>query len=113
MNDSDLSGVLSGLLQDPEALSGIMKLAEGFMGGTRSEKTEPPKDPPETENVPDRNAAVLPTRFIGGSSNESCALLAALRPFVSDKRKESIDAIIKILKLTDMASGFLGASGKE
>ena len=114
MNDNDISSALSGLLADPAALSGIMKLASGLMAG--GENAVHPNDKALAE--PQKNAdtteiPLLPELFSATSGKESCALLTALRPFVSGSRRDSIDKIIKLLKLAEIAGGLLGAGGKE
>lgn len=93
MKNVDLSALLSALGQNTES---DKKAAED--GGTKS-------------GSGGDAAAALPTILAslskGGDerSSQRRALLTALRPFVSDKRKKAIDALVGMEKLTAILPG--------
>lgn len=51
-----------------------------------------------------------PNEGIKGGDSKT-ALLVALKPYMSSKRSEKIDMMIKALKLAELAGGFLGKGG--
>lgn len=128
MNDTDLNAALKGLLSDPEALSGIMSIANGLMSAPSlpdgaadgnvdaadtkvgNDAAEPVSDESHTANtpaLPDLSAIASILGSHSGKKDPRCELLGALRPFVDNGRRERIDQLIKLLRLADMASGFL------
>lgn len=134
MAENDIGKSLSALLEDPEALSRVMKLAGTLMGnmqaqeeqtgqsdGRTTDKATPPKKPDEDEktsehsesSVPDFSAlpALLGSIGAKNTSDPKCALLTALKPYMAHGRAEKIDSLIKILKLSELAGGFLHTSG--
>ena len=81
----DLSGLLSGLLKNPEALSMLSSLL-GQM--------PPPKPPSHQEKPPS-----LPANALTSSpkqENARKALLCALKPFLSPERQRAIDLVLML-----------------
>ncbi len=130
MDNNDISGALSKLLEDPTALAKAMSIASSLMGsmptapeaestqddpnepiattseavaaGTSPEKTQ--ADANETPSV----AAIA--RMLGGGTkgDPRCALLYALKPYMGHGRAEKIDTLVNMLRLADLAGGMLG-----
>lgn len=104
-NTPDLSGLLSGLLANPSALSAIGSLLGGAMKG--GESTPPP--PPPCEEEPDHRPPkqdcdkALPCALsCGRRPDNRLRLLDALRPYLSPARCDMIDSVLRILELLEL-----------
>lgn len=96
----DLSEKLTALLSDPAALENIRSMASGLLGSA-----ETPPSPPPTPEMPDIDIGKLMSvmgRLNNNKSDERTRLLLALKPHLSEKRRERVDRAVKILKLLDM-----------
>ena len=88
-NNNDLNSMLSQVLENPEAMKGVMELAGSLMNN----------------NSPQGNAN---QNSGGGNSNESgddrhIKLLNALKPYLNNTRREKADQLLKIMKLMKAA----------
>lgn len=91
----DLSEKISALLSDPDGMARIQAMAQSVLGGAdTSQKNEPGID--MAKLVP------LIGKINSRSTDSRTGLLLALRPHLSDKRKERLDRTVKILKVIDM-----------
>ncbi len=112
---SDLENKINGLLSDPEALSSIINVVKGLGGlsvSPQSGASAPIKptlfsEHTETQESDVMNAlsANIHNEKDGIISSKSVGLLLALRPFLSEGKREKIDVITKLLKiaaLTDL-----------
>lgn len=133
MENNDIVNVLGKLLEDPETLSRLMTVAGGIMEGMKlegqSEKSDNDSslsneekgfvqpDEATVQPVKDNTAdtAKLLASLLGGikpkANDPRCALLYALKPYLSSQRAEHIDTLVKALGVTELASGFLSGSG--
>ncbi len=110
---SDLSSLLSTLSQNPAALSALGSIMESI-----NKKNISP-DPPKTENFDagkllgllgavnsSRENTSGKSSFSPFGSKEDVknriALLNAINPFLSEKRRQILDLIIKLLKLSEL-----------
>ena len=111
MNSPDISNLLSGVLSNPEMLSMVSSMAEQLKNGA-SNPESPPSQPTEaapTSALPQKDIAgalsalapLLSTNSSKADSDRAC-LLRALKPYLSSGRREAIEYIIKISKLTDV-----------
>lgn len=96
----DISEKLSAILNDPEGMEKIKKMAENMLG-TNEEKGQEP-----LEEIGFDMASL--TRAVGllknkNKENDRVKLLLALKPHLSLEKRERVDAAVKILKLLDMA----------
>ena len=95
----DMAERLSELLNSPEGMEKIKTLAGALLGGGAEEgKTEP--EPQPEMNMPDISALMK----IGGllkqtGQDERVNLLLALKPHLSERRRERVDRAVKLLKL--------------
>lgn len=113
----DLSGLLSGLLSNPAALSALSSLLAGRMGnsaqgaggdchdGGRGDcREECPKAPPLLP--PTHGGDCAPTGhggpFDGRGQDKRGALLCALRPYLSPERCDMMDSLLRILELLEL-----------
>ena len=102
----DLSAVIGKLSQNPELLSMAAKLFSDIP------KPEPhnadSSSPPQPSVSPDIIATLLPV-LTGGNKktdrkpdNHSTALLTALKPYLSNERREVIDRMLQFSKIGDI-----------
>lgn len=121
----ELEEKLSAILENPQAMSQIMSLAQSLGGGSAASSGTPPTPSPQDSVTPAHSAApdltALPESqraAIGGldprlmqlairvmqearsDDDRRTALLQALRPFVKEQRYAKIDRAIQIAKLS-------------
>ena len=97
----DLSEKITALLSDPAALEGIRNMASGLLG----EAGAPPSKNDVSAEMPDIDIGKLMSvmgRINNNKTDERTKLLLALKPHISEKRRERVDRAVKILKLLDM-----------
>lgn len=98
----DLSEKLAGLLNDPETMERVRQMAENLLGDGAAEQ-------PATENI----SNMLPGEELGAimsiigqlknTGNDSrTQLLSALKPHLSEPKREKVDTAIKILRLLEL-----------
>ena len=93
----DLSEKISNLLNDPEGMARIQQMAQSVLGSTASA--------PEEKNLPNIDIGrLMPliTKMNSRTTDSRTGLLLALRPHLSEKRRERLDQTVKILKVIDM-----------
>lgn len=112
----DISEKLADLLNDPDSLNRVREMAESILGG--DSKTEPP--PPDNSGSIFDNMDIDPaqlgkilsvmSRLKSDKDDKRSKLLLALKPHLSEPRREKVDTAIKLLKLIDLLP-FLKDSG--
>lgn len=116
----DFSEKLAGILNDPESMERVRMMAESLLGDGEkgSSPSLPPSPPPSPtggmgdilsalgDGMPDaatlKKIMGIMNRFKSVGNDERFALLHALRPHLSEARREKLDAAIKILRLIDI-----------
>ena len=132
-NMGDMGSMIAKMLEDPEALGKVMSIAgtlssSGILNGlSLGENSEKESSGEETANDSREENAVSTYQTQGqGQTNEgvppkqslpqssprrkvkSCdriRLLEAMRPFLSDDKRDKLDVVIKIIGLADAAGG--------
>lgn len=97
----NLSDLLAGLLRDPAAL----KLLASLAGHTDRAQTDAPAPLQAPEAVPPPAPLSLPPDAPPGSSDtvsRTAGLLAAIRPYVKDDRRDRVDSLMQALKLVSL-----------
>ena len=107
----DLNEKITALLNDPSALEGIRNMASSLLGSA-----PPPREESESDSITSdidigKIMSVL-GKLNNRGSDERMRLLLALKPHLSEKRRDRVDKAVKILKILDMLpllqdSGFL------
>lgn len=102
----DLSEKLAGLLNDPDTMDRVRKMAENILGG------EPESPAPQSnalENIGSMLGAnemqtiiSIISRLNNRGEDNRTQLLTALKPHLSEPRREKVDTAIKILKLIEL-----------
>lgn len=96
----DLSGLLSGLLENPGALGALT----GLLGGLRTERqpTAPMEEaPPQREAPPPLPSPVEGERG-GRTQRERERLLAALCPYLSPERRRALEGAKKLFEVLEL-----------
>lgn len=109
----DLSKKLSEILNDPESMNRVREMAESIL----SEKPEPEPQKNDLSALADigeiSQIMGLVSRLQSQNDDPRAALLSALKPHLSEAKREKVDTAIKILRLLDLLplikeSGILG-----
>lgn len=101
----DLNRKLEEILSDPESMEKVRMMAESLLGDgdDRDESSasgEAGNESPFTKEDFNRITGIL--GHIGSGRNDNRAnLLLALKPHLSERRREKVDSAIKLLKLID------------
>ena len=105
----DLSSKLTDILNDPESMERVRKMAESILGGSDEPSPPPPIPALETTDLSsilgsdDLKTIVSVISKMKGSGNDTrVQLIYALKPHLSDERKARADTAIKILKFLDV-----------
>ena len=108
MENNNLADKISELLQDPEGMARITAMAETLLGaGAKKEsKGESPVD------LSGIDIARVLSAFKSKETDDRSRLLLALRPHLSQNRRERVDKAVKLLRLVSLMpmlreSGFL------
>lgn len=135
MENNDAAGMIGKLLEDPETLSRLMTVASGIME-SMGQGENPQKDGRDDGGMSDKDTFALPSPAEPNSASSTqgisdlagiltgllssvkpkkddprCALLYALRPYMSKKRADRIETLVKVLSVSELAGGLLSGSG--
>ena len=102
----DISQKLADLLNNPESIEQMRKMAESILG----EKGEEEKSPPSTDfdissllGIEDIGSILgLINRLRSSGNDPKAQLLYALKPHLSPPRREKVDTAVKILKIIEL-----------
>lgn len=109
----DLSAKLSQILSDPESMSRVREMAESIL----NQKPEPEPQMTDFASFADigeiSRIMGLVSKLQSNNDDPRAALLSALKPHLSEAKREKVDTAIKILRLLDLLplikeSGILG-----
>ncbi len=101
----DLSEKLAGILNDPESMNRVKQMAESILGNNQ------PSLPATTENDglngllgADEMQTIIKliTKFKNSGPDPRSQLLTALKPHLSEPRREKVETAIKILKIIEL-----------
>lgn len=112
----DISEKLAEILNDPDSLNRVREMAEGLLGGQKTENKNAPPDISSALEGGGFDATQIAkimsvmSRLKGGGDDNRSNLLLALKPHLSAPRREKVDTAIKLLKLIDLLP-FLKDSG--
>lgn len=102
----DISQKLADLLNNPESMERMRKMAEGIL----SEKSEEPKEAPTGDfdissllGLDDiGNLLGIINRLRSSGNDPKAQLLYALKPHLSPPRREKVDTAVKLLKIIEL-----------
>ncbi len=110
----DLNQKLAQILNDPESMNRVKEMAESILS-----QNEKPQQEEENSvfGIPDSNELMnimsIVSKLNQKNDDARTNLLAALKPHLSEPKREKVDTAIKILRLLDLLpvlkeSGILG-----
>ena len=106
------------ILGDPEQMAQISQMAQSLMGGASGEKDNTAGGPGDLGGLGDlgidpgligRVAKLLREEQSGDDHKQ--ALLTAMRPYLSEKRREKLDRAMKLARLSHLAKLAMGEDG--
>ena len=103
---ADFEDTLNAILSDPDTMGQIMALAGKLGGGEPpTPQEEPPcqPDPFPLPNLAQMGKLLEIFQSCRGPRDETLALLTALRPFLSQDRREKLDRAIRMAGLSQAA----------
>jgi hypothetical protein len=110
----DLNLKLAQILNDPESMNRVREMAESILSQNNEAKEEKPTSP---IGAVDSAELMKIMSIVGRLQNQGddarTSLLAALKPHLSEPKREKVDTAIKILRLLELLpllkeSGVLG-----
>ena len=109
----DLSAKLSGILNDPEAMKEIAALASTLgvdAQGVHKEPEPSPPPPPQKDSASALSmmSSLMPMLGTLRADDETTRLLDAVRPFLSEERRQKLDRakrLIQMMRLLPLLKG--------
>jgi hypothetical protein len=108
----ELSQKLAAILNDPESMNRVREMAEDILG--EKNEPEPKNEISDFFNDSDlANVMKLVTKLNSSGEDTRSGLLTALKPHLSEPKREKVDTAIKFLRLLELLpilkeSGVLG-----
>ena len=123
-SDMNVNDMLREVLGNPDAMKKITELANGLFGSSDKEERPAPKAAESAllegigdlftskggESQQSQNDGGLLSGILGGldlsrfGDEDQIRLIKALRPYLSDERRNTADSIVKLLKLIQLAN---------
>ena len=110
---------INSVLSDPGQMEKIAKLAKSFMAGggeKQAESTAADTSAGIFDAMPDPKLLGRISRLIqngGGEKKQERALLEAMLPYMSEKRRSKMTTAIKIARIAGIARAAMGEMGDE
>ncbi len=108
---------LNSILSDPAQMERITAMAQSLMGPSEPPKAAPPPSKEPQGGLFDGFDPRMLTRLTGalsaGSSDHKQALLDAMKPYLSPKRREKLERAMKLAKMIHVAEIAFGSFGGE
>jgi hypothetical protein len=98
----DISQKLAGILNDPESMERVRKMAESILG---EEEESPPQDNSFFDGINPQELNTIMSligKFNSSVNDPRANLLNALKPHLSEPRREKVDTAIKLLKIIEL-----------
>jgi len=108
---AELEEMINSVLSDPKQMEMIAGLAKNLMGGD-----EPKPQESEPMGLPLDGAMLSKLQQLMGNTEkagESEALLRAMQPFLSEKRRVKMDKALKLARLAKLAGFAMGELGGD
>lgn len=103
----DIGDKINAILSDPDQFGKIAQMAKSIMGGEPDKSGEKTKGKGGGDGGFDLNPAMLERisglMKKGGGKSSDMALLEAMKPYLSEKRRKKMDKAMKLAKLASFA----------
>lgn len=114
----DFEDRLNSILNDPAQMEKITSMAKSLMGGSETAQEQPKAQPKKEAGLFESfDPAMLGrlTKVVGGMNrnDDKQALLEAMKPYLSQRRREKLERAMKLAKMIHMAEIAFGALGGE
>lgn len=96
----EINDKLSKILDDPESMEKVRRMAESILGEEDEGPLEQTGDLALDPALLSKIAGIM-QRLKGGADNRT-ALLVALKPLVSPRRQKRVETAVKLLRLIDL-----------
>ena len=111
---AELEDMINSVFYDPEQMNMISSLAKSLMGGEDSAEQKQP--PPAAPGGLDPGMLGKIQQLMGGTGDKpqgSEALLRAMQPYLSEKRRIKVDKALKLARLAKLAGFAMDGLGGE
>ena len=105
---NELEEQLNSILSDPEQMEKIAGLARSLMGGGDSAA---PQRPPEEQGIDASLLQKMSSLMHSGGDGREQALLKAMAPYLSEKRRGKLDHALQLARLARIAQLAIGKTG--
>ncbi len=105
---SELEDRLNSILNDPEQMARISSLAQSLMGGEAKPGSSQTEAPAADAALPGKLAALLGQQ---SGDPDKRALLEAMKPYLSEKRRGKLDRAMKLTRMAKLARLAMGELG--
>ncbi len=102
----DISEKLTEIMSDPEALKNLKQVADSLFSGGQEPATPEINSPIKPAGADDLFGGLDPAAIMSvigalksDSNDDRARLLFALKPYLSEKRRERVDGAVKMLKV--------------
>lgn len=101
---SELQDTLNQIMSNPEAMRQVQSLGEqlGLSGNTAQPQASPPPSPSQNNEMMSALTKLAPLMSTAAVNDETTALLNALRPFLSDEKRERLHQAQRLLQVIKM-----------
>lgn len=96
----DLNEKIAGILNDPNSMEQVKKMAENLFSGGDGETADNSTSLPPLENIGAIMSIV--SKLNGNNDNDRTRLICALKPYLSEKKQAKADNAIKLLKIIEL-----------
>lgn len=100
----DLNEKLAGILNDPQSMEQVRKMAENLFGSeaqpAQASESNDFAGFPSGDEL--QTIMTLMSHFKGQNEDDRTRLINALKPYLSEKRQEKAENAIKVLKLLEI-----------
>ena len=117
---SELEDKINSILGDPQQMEKITNMARSLMGGGGAESAPEGEGKAESDVLGGLGIDPASLQRLGrllsrggGQKPQERALLEAMRPYLSERRREKMDRAIRLARLASIAELALGELGKE
>lgn len=115
---SEMEDKINSILNDPEAMEKISRMAQQFMGGGSGEAGEAGEEPRAEAPSPGGfdpemlgRIGSLASKMGGGGSGDKTALLKAISPYLAEKRRDKLAKAMQLARMARLAGAAFGELG--